>query len=173
MKNKDEWREELDGFSPFLKKMKDRDEGFKVPPDYFKSLPDEVMKKAAPERPANRTWADALAALVQRYWQPGYALALATAAVLVVAAVCMLNKDKKTEAPWPVAQALLNEIPDETLQHYISDNIGDFDKALILETHFAGKEAGLVPKFDPVPSDGELDQYLDEIIEAIDLDDLL
>ena len=45
MKNSDEWREELKG-SPFLQKMKGKGEGFKVPANYFKNLPDEALVTA-------------------------------------------------------------------------------------------------------------------------------
>ncbi len=172
MKNRDELRKELDEFSPFLKKMKERDEGFKVPGDYFKSLPDEVLNKIKPDVPASRSWMDELAAFVQRLWQPRYALALATAVVLVVAAVWIFDQNKNPESQQPIAEAMLNDIPDELLQNYVSNNIGDFDKELILETHFAGQDAKSLPDISPRPSADELERYLDENIDEIDLKDL-
>ena len=172
MKNREELREELDELSPFLKKMKDRDDGFKAPKDYFKSLPDEVLKKITQDMPAKRIWADGLAAFVQRFWQPKYALALATAAVLVVAAVCIFDENNNTEMQQPIAAAILNDISDEMLQNYVSNNIGDFDKELILETNYAGQDAKSLPGIVPQPSTDELEQYLDDNIDEIDLGDL-
>jgi hypothetical protein len=172
MKNRDELREELEEFSPFLKKMKDKDEGFRVPKDYFKSLPDEVLNKIKPDVPTSRTWADELAVFVQRLLQPKYALALATAVVLVVAAVCIFDQHKNTEAQQPVADAMLEAISDEALQNYVSENIGEFDRELILETQYAGKDAKSLPELAPQPGTDELEQYLDDIIDEIDLDDL-
>ncbi len=172
MKNSDELREELEEFSPFLQKMKERDEGFKVPKDYFKSLPDEVLGKIQPELPAQHSWLDDLTAFVQRLWQPRYALALATVAVLVVAAVWIFDQNKHTGMQQPVADAMLESISDEALQNYVSENIGEFDRELILEMQYAGKDAKSMPELAPQAGTDELEQYLDDIIDEIDLEDL-
>lgn len=165
MKSKDELEKELEELSPFLQKMKGREEGFRVPKNYFRALPDEVLKKSLP---AKSTWLDELESFIHGLFQPKYSLAMAAVLVLVVAAVCIFQNNKTQTAP-PVAGAILQEIPDEVLQAYVSTNISDFDKALILEMNYP---ESTLPDIAPKPTTSEVEQYLENHIDELDLDDL-
>lgn len=173
MENKEELKKELEALSPFLLTRKEKMEGFRVPKDYFKSLPDEVLHKTRPTPPARSSWLDELTAFMQQLWQPRYALGLAAAVVLVVAAICFFDQPENNRLhQLPVAEAILEEIPDEALQAYISQNIVEFDRELILETQYAGQETRPLPSLSPKASDDELEQYLQDNIDEIDLDEL-
>ena len=73
MKNKDELRDELNELSPILAKRQGMDGGFKVPKDYFKALPDEIMEKVQPKTQPivepQRSWLDGMAEFFQNLFQ--------------------------------------------------------------------------------------------------------
>lgn len=173
MKNSDELREELEG-SPFLQKMKSKGEGFKVPANYFKNLPDEVWKQVKPVAPPKESWLDRVELFLQNLWQPRYALALAAVAAVVVAAVCFFKEKTPESASQPIAAVRLEDISDEELNAYVSNNIGDFDRTLFTENDLAEQEAEPQPQPpDPAkPNLEEMEEYLDEVIDEIDVEDL-
>ena len=183
MKNKDELRDELEN-SPFLKEMKERpSDGFQVPKNYFQHLPNEVMRKvkeptSAPVR--QPSWLEQMGQFVQGLLQPRYALALASVVVLVVAGVGFL-KDKNATTTLPaMAEVQLADISDEELFAYVSDNISDFNRQQMLE--ISGPELPEVkvqPKTPALPKIKaqkpemkEIEAYLDDAIDDIDLEDL-
>ncbi len=181
MKNSDELRDELEN-SPFLKKMKAQPgEGFKVPRHYFKHLPDEVWKqvKPAPSPVTSRpSWLENLELFIQGLMQPRYALALASVVALVAVTVVFF-KDKNVGANMqPIAQVTLAEITDEELIAYVSDNIGDFDRGLMLEVSGpempeVGQPTKPSTKAEMAkPNVEEMEEYLDEVIDEIDVEDL-
>jgi|GEM_PF-4352651 len=80
-----------------------------------------------------------------------------------------------------MAVAKLSEIPDEELFAYVSDNINEFDHEQVLE--FSNAELPEVkpkksktpklPKIEtPKPETKEIEAYLDEAIDEIDVEDL-
>ncbi|MBI5914069.1 MAG: hypothetical protein HY842_01730 [Bacteroidetes bacterium] len=176
MKNSDELREELEG-SPFLQKMKDKGEGFKVPANYFKNLPDEVWKQVKPAAPPQESWldkAELFLLFLQNLWRPRYVLAVATIAAVAVAAVCFFAEKTPGNESQPIAAVRLADISDEELQAYVSDNIGDFDRALFTENDLAEQEVEPHPQ-QPAPAKPnleEMEKYLDEVIDEIDVEDL-
>ena len=173
MKNKDELRDELNELSPFLAKHEHKDLGFRVPKDYFKSLPDEVMKLIREEAaPAKRSWLDDLTVLLQGLFQPRYALVLASVAVLVVAAVYVFKQQQPLGIVRPIAHIELKDISDEALFTYVSNNINDFDKDLIIETQGFEQQEKPLQKITPKPDLQELEQYIDDNLDDIDLNDL-
>ena len=181
MKNSDELRDELQD-SPFLKKMKEQPgEGFKVPKHYFKHLPDEVWKlvKPAPATlPSRPSWLENLEMFFQGLFQPRYALALATLLVLVVATVVFIKDKNDGAIMQPIAQVSLEDITDEELVAYVSDNIGDFDRGLMLEIsepELPEVEQQTKPSTKTEvakPNVEEMEEYLDEMIDEIDVEDL-
>ena len=172
MKNRDELQKELEELSPFLQKMKKTEEGFKVTKGYFNALPGELLKQVRPADPVRQSLADVMTCWLQRLWQPRYALAFAAVTALVVATVILFRQSPDANQPLPVADVKLEDISEEALQAYIYNNIEDFDRDLILETHYAGQDGKSFPGLTPKPNPNELEQYLDHIIDDIDLEDL-
>ncbi len=188
MKNNDELRDELSN-SPFLKKMKEQpgpkgvNEVFQVPKNYFQHLPNEVMRKVkeptfAPVQQSS--WLEQMEQFVQGLLQPRYALTLASVVVLVVASVVFF-KDKNATSILPaVAEVTLEDISDEELFAYVSDNISDFNRQQMLEaTGPELPEVKIQPKAPKLPKTKatqpnleEMEKYLDEEIDDIDLEDL-
>ncbi|MBI1226151.1 MAG: hypothetical protein GC192_13025 [Bacteroidetes bacterium] len=180
---KDEIRDELEN-SPFLRKMKERQtEGFQVPNNYFRHLPNEVMHKVKEPLPAptpQLSWQERIGQFFQGLLQPGFALALASVVVLVVAGVIFF-KDKNTTIAQPaVAEVKLEDISDEELFAYVSDNINDYNHEQVLEAT-GDKIPELKPKTKqpslpkikaPKPETKEIEEYLDQSIDEIDLEDL-
>lgn len=184
MKNEDELRDELEN-SPFLKKMKERpgeaNDGFQVPKNYFQHLPNEVMRtvKEPVFAPAPKpSWQERIGQFLQGILQPRLALALASVLVLVVAGILFLREKNAVEIAPAMAVAKLSEIPDEELFAYVSDNINEFDHEQVLE--FSNAELPEVksktpklPKIEtPKPETKEIEEYLDEAIDEIDVEDL-
>ncbi|MCF8247497.1 MAG: hypothetical protein K9J37_20910 [Saprospiraceae bacterium] len=183
MKNNEDLRDELKN-SPFLKEMKERpSDGFQVPKNYFQHLPNEVMQKvkeptfAPVQQPS---WLERIEQFMQSLIQPRYALALASVVVLVVAGVVFL-KDKNATTTLPaMAEVQLADISDEELFAYVSDNISDFNRQQMLEA--SGPELPEVkvqqktptlPKIKAQkPEMKEIEAYLNDAIDDIDLEDL-
>lgn len=185
--NDKELRDELDDL-PFLKKIKEQQaplgpSGLQVPRHYFKHLPDEVLRKAkepVPQAVRQPSWLEQAAQFVASLLQPRYALAFASVLALVVAGIWFLNKDI-AKAEQPMAAVRLQDISDEELFAYVSENIGDFDHDLVLET--AGPELpdlkpthkakpSLPKTAAPKPEVEEMEEYIDEVIDEIDVEDL-
>jgi len=169
MKNNNELNKELEHLSPLLSKQKGKPEGYGVPKDYFKSLPDMVMgqvaEKTAAAAPAHSpSWLDNLAATWQSLFQPRYALAFASVAILIVAGIYF---GAPAQPQQPIASMLLTELPDEALQSYVSENIDEFDVALFEEQ----LDGDLQSKAPELESDSE-DLILDELLYDTPLDEL-
>ena len=175
MKEQDDIRKELEQLSPFLREMKDRKEGFKAPVGYFKELPDEVWQRLKPVAPAQPSWQERLDAFLVSLWQPRFALAFASGALLVVAAWWLLQRNDAAPATPQIAAVQLSDITEEDLLTYVTQHIADFDNQLILESHgFDQQETAPkpIPKLLPKPTAEEAEEYLDEMIEDIDVEDL-
>ncbi len=180
---KDELRDELEN-SPFLKKMKEQPSGgFQVPKNYFQHLPNEVLRKVKEPVPAPvvhpSLW-EQIGQFVQGFLQPRYALALASVVVLAVAAVVFF-KDKNATTTLPaMAEIRLEDISDEELFAYVSDNINDYDHEQVLEAtgdkvpalKATPKAQGLPKIKTQKPETKEIEAYLDETIDEIDVEDL-
>jgi hypothetical protein len=180
--NNKELRDELDDL-PFLKKMKEQPSGLQVPKHYFKHLPDEVLRKAkepVPQPVRQPNWLAWVEQIVASWLQPRYALAFAAVLALVVAGIWFLNEGV-SEANQPMAAVRLQDISDEELFAYVSDNIGDFDHDLVLETagqelpevNLQSKTKPSLPKTAaPKPEVEEMEEYIDEVIDEIEVEDL-
>ena len=171
MKNKDEIRDELKDLSPFLWKQKGKPEGFDVPKDYFKSLPDEVFAKLNEQPQAvvdeKENWLDQLVKSLQCFFQPKYALAYATAALLLVAGFYFLNNSNDAGTQPIAAAELLTDMPDEVLDSYISENIDEFDETILAEQVADNIERPL----NNLEIENE-DELMDELMDGLDVEDL-
>ena len=160
-RRKNEIREELENLSPFLSKMKEEKEGFEIPRNYFKSLPNRVFEKlgnepsplAISEKSSLGFWSNPF----QFILKPRYALAFATLSLLVTAGIFWTNNSTET--------APLADLTSEEIQTYISNNIYEFDEALFLESDLGFEN------FESLEN-AESDEFLNNIIDDLDIEDL-
>ena len=168
-------RAELETLSPSLLRLKEEPEALKVPAGYFEEMQDEVWQKIKPapelslpsraDKPSN-TLVDWLLAPLQNLLQPRWAMAIATLLLLIAAAVWMIGPGSNGDVD---SFELLSY---EEMENYIQQNIDGFDLDLLLEyTQVEDMSSGLLPETDLFES-GELDQYMDEIIDDLDISDL-
>lgn len=137
-------------------------------------MPDEVLNRVREEHKTvakhRESWLDILTRWGQFLFQPGYALVYVAVALLVVAGIYFLNPtdDVRTVAE---ATAILDEVPDEVLQAYISDNIDEFDEMLLTE-QLASNTDETLPTIESEQSEEILDELLDDL-EVEELEELL
>ena len=170
MNKKDEIKEELREHSPFLFKMKEKEEAFKVPVDYFKSLPDEVLSRVNVESPERLnsipTLWDQFLQHIQWLMQPRPVMAIASIALLIAVGVALLRPGA-TEADSSVQWA---DISAEEINQYVSSNIEEFDTDLLLQHSALDPDWELNPELDL--DEEELDLLIDEIIDDLLLEDI-
>lgn len=175
MKNKDEIRDELKDLSPFLWEQKAKPEGYDVPKDFFKSLPDEVLSKLN-ERPQvaaekKEDWLEQIIQSIQYLFQPRYAMAYASVALLLVAGFYFINNVENPGNQPMAAAELLTDMPDDVLDNYISEYIDEFDETILAEQVADNIERPL-NNLEIENNDELLDELMDEM-EVEDLEDLL
>lgn len=163
MKRKSNTQKELEELSPFLAKMKQK-ENYTVPANYFDNLADKVLNQVEPiqttakETVAKRSWFDDLIISIQALFQPTYALRLASVAILLAAGIWFFQKDSAT-----------SDFPsDEAIAAYIVDNIDDFEEELLAESWNEPEGDLLFENID----DSALDQYMDSVIDEVNLEEL-
>jgi len=148
-KNKNiELQEELRQIAPGLSELK-REDGFTVPYNYFKELPDKVITKvAAGEEKTSSMWL-----WLQSLITPKFALAFASVMILIIAGIWFARI-----APEP--ELLASVTPDEALE-YVLDNLEDFSSEDLAA-------AGVSADWDAVDltplSGDELDEMMNEMI---------
>lgn len=174
MKNKEEIRKELEGLSsPLLSKLKERGDGFSTPENYFQALPNELwqrIQQEAPQKQAAPTpapWWSPIREFFESLLQPRYALAFAGVAAAIAVAIFLFRPSTaETE------QVLTGVSADEAAQ-YIADNIDDFDMAMLME--MAAAESEQTTETGPANASGNedsLDQFYEELIDELDLEDI-
>lgn len=169
MKNEKELSEdilkELEGLAPNLSRLNKADDGFRVPPAYFREMERELAGKLGVGQKRQPVFGRFLSSLA-RVLEHRTAYRLAAIGLVVAAGVWLL---------WPAGSTrdvAMDEVSVEELHAYISDNLDDFEMDLLYELASSeGSETEL-----NIPSDfsegEEFDQYLDEMIDDLDLSDL-
>lgn len=162
--------------SPFLSRIKDKGDGFSVPARYFKSLPDEVLRRVGQETAQaepKRSWLDELVLFLRQSWQPRYAVAFAAAVVLLVAGFWVINRHAGTNLNTrALAEVQLNDISYDALYSYISTNIDDIESDLIVDSETLSGTEKTLHHLVPKPETEEVEEYLDDVLDDIDLEDL-
>ena len=171
MTERDKIKAELEDLSPLLAGMKEQEEGFKVPEDYFATLTTEIMAQV--ETPRKReaeslvhkpSWWEKLGLDVLFSLKPGYTLATLAAIALLLLTVTYWP------APLPENTAATTELSEEEVAAYIVANIDDFSLEMIVQ---AG-DVDLSEELWPVLPEEEaaMDLLIDELLEDMDLEDL-
>lgn len=175
MKANKELNEELKELSPWLLSMKEQKEGFKVPVDYFENLQEEVLRKvqqpAAESTPVKPGWLEILTERLQVLLQPRYRYAYAFAAVLVLVAVVWVLRTQSVNNSNRNAMAIDN-VPSDELIDYIQDHIDEFASDDILDAQKMNSGTLTLPELVPAPGDSEIEDYLDDIMHDIDVEDI-
>lgn len=176
---KKEFEDELREISPFLadlKKSKEGEEPFRTPKFYFDTLADKVMEKAIvkpvipPQYSVRPSFIEMAQKWVASIMQPRYAIGFATVALLAVGGWFFIQKNQ---------QNVDSFASTEEIHQYITDNIDDFDEALLLEQGILADSDVLNPEQylkgdnDKINlSDDEIEQYLKEHLDEKDLKEL-
>ena len=160
----------MNELSPFLAEQKRKEEGFKVPVDYFQSLPDEVLRRIGPMSPEpslqpESNWLDQLTAFVEGLFQPRYALAYATTLALLVAVVYLISGPADGTAV--TAEVKLEQISGEAIESYLAENI-EFLGTDLLEENFAAGDTEITTDLELE----EMEDYLDDELDDLSIDDL-
>ncbi|RMG77490.1 MAG: hypothetical protein D6714_19725 [Bacteroidetes bacterium] len=166
-RHKEELLEELKNISPTLARLKDEPHGFKVPENYFKTLPGQVFERLGnepnPLHTKQKTSPGFFDWLRPLLFAPRLRPALVGAAsVLLIAAAFFFR-------PIPQENELMtyNEIAPEDASQYIESNLEDFETDWFLE----GGDLTLENLNTVNTSDGT-DEYLDDIITDMDIEDI-
>lgn len=180
MKGKNEIREELKKLSPFLLDMKDKGEGFKVPKNYFKSLPDEVLKQIQ-ETPnpvvakPKMNLLDECIFYIKWLMKPQRAMVLAAAVVLIIAGVFLFNDGAVSDENTLVSEETtiqLEELSMEELEAYVHNNIEEFGEEIFVEAGESLEKDPLIFDFDAEADDAIINDLLDEM-DLSDFEDIL
>ncbi len=178
MDRKDDLQEELNKASPFLADLRKKGDGFTAPKNYFKTLPDEVLKRIGkdalraktPVR-QKRNWLDEIIAGIQFLLQPRYAVAVASVLLLIVAFIFLFQQPNE---PQPFAintkMVAIEDISFDEMNTYVAENIDDFEEDLLVQDGFSVGEMGSISNFHV--EDREIENYLDGVIDEIDLSEL-
>lgn len=171
MKRPDEdIRKELEELSPHLLKLKEQGDGFRLAEDYFQRMQKEVLEKVqgnsqvAPAK--NMGWLDRFFEPLQFLFQPRWALALASIALLITLGAVWLYQNQPTTGSELSAE--LAKLDPDSLNAYIQANLHEFDTETLLE--FASNQENQPSFEDLTPED--LDQYLDDVIQEMDAEAL-
>lgn len=163
MKEKEAIRKELEELAPGLSRI-GRKQPFHTPPTYFRELPDEILEKVHEQRPSSRllTWLEGLFGTPARLaWQ------LATVAVLVVVGFWAYHHSRDTiDYNYPT----IADLSIEEVELYVDNHIDEFDVDILLEE--SNLEYTDVPLLILDSNDVIEDEYLEEILDDLDLEDL-
>ncbi|MEN0006002.1 MAG: hypothetical protein AAF798_17765 [Bacteroidota bacterium] len=168
MDQQEEINKELNELSPFLAKLKKEPDGFEVPHNYFKALPDEIMSRIEAEEQSSRSeapgfsWLQQWQAALQGLLQPQYAMALASVVLLLVATWWWFAPNSAMAEQENVFATL----SEEEILNYIDDHIDTFGPELVTVVEQADQPTDLLPAL-PI-EDAEAEEYLDEILNELD-----
>lgn len=164
-------RDELESLAPNLARMKEAESKVDIPEGYFDQLSTTVFDRLRDEavaRPAeNASWWNRLWAEIAVWWlQPSYAGALLGLAILLVGTVIFLDRQPEATA----GEIVLSE---KDVNDYINFHIDEFDLSLLAEESAEQSgESMIFSEEDPLRAE-EMEDYLDEWLDEIELDELL
>lgn len=169
MNRKHEIRKELEDFAPVLSDLKDKNEGFRIPENYFEKMQDEVMNKINSDADLKVGHREARTIPLfgrSRVWLKvaGFALVLTVAAYFLIPGF----SSDGTENGY-----LTGLTPDEATE-YVSNNLDDFELEEMLEV----AQVDPAELFSTQPSseintqEQIMEEYIDDILDDFDLDEL-
>jgi len=176
---KEELYKELQEQAPFLKDLKQKGDGFKVPDGYFDGLEDAVFARLEASGDAGRPKIKVVKRpfLSVSFIRPKAAMAYAAVMALVLTAVWFFRQPA-TVQPLPYVSV---ELTEDDLEAYLLENLNEFEPeqlvALTPETPVQNMEAptsgkkekntGNSSELHPDDLDKILDEMTDEELEQI------
>lgn len=155
MKYRKEVEEELEQLSPFLAQLREEQDGFKVPENYFDYLSESIMEqvKLAP-KPDFATPKKVVVPWYAFLFNRKLVSGLATLTVLLVAALFLFNQPTKTNE--------IAEISEEEALNYIANHLDEFETSLFTDTD-------LLEEISEVEfEEEELNEFLENHIDELD-----
>ncbi len=152
-KDTDSLRKELEQEAPLLARLKDKSDGLSAPDGYFSQLRQDVLSRIEAEKglPAGKP---------RSLWPR---LAIAASVVVLIGAAIFLFR------PTPPAPEPAVALTAEEVHQYIADNIDEFDLELLLPYATASQGSWME---DADFDDPAMQQYMDELLDEIDLETL-
>ncbi|KAA3632316.1 MAG: hypothetical protein DWQ02_14950 [Bacteroidetes bacterium] len=169
MDRKHEIRKELEDIAPALSGLKDKNEGFRIPENYFEKMQDEVMNKIKSDadlKVVHRETRTFSLSGRSRVWLKvaGFALVLATAAYFLIPAISSDGSENGY---------LAGLTPDEATE-YVNNNLDEFDLEEMLEV--AQVDPSELFTAQPAPESNTqeqiMEEYIDDILDDFDLEEL-
>lgn len=162
MTDKNKIKEELKEISPFLASLK-KESSFNIPKDYFKELPDEILKQVQED---TSKYSVKFPSLFEQFIQqlqwlisPPRLAGLATVVLLVGGFIFMRNQDTYSHTS-EIA------VSEDEINSYIAANIEDFEEDLLLEFTEDNDLSNLFQNIE----EEDLDKYLENELDNIDLE---
>lgn len=170
---------ELQEHAPFLKNLKQKGAGYKVPEGYFEGLEDSVFARLEASGDAGRPKVKVVKRpfLFVSFIRPKAAMAYAAAMALVLAAVWFIRQPETLE---PLTYVSV-ELTEDDLEFYVLENLNEFEPEQLValtpeipdqtneETTPGkpGKNTGNPIELHPDDLDKILDEMTDEELEQI------
>ena len=162
-------QEELQELAPNLAKLREVEKPLEVPVHYFDQLSTDLLEKVRKEQSSTSTTKDFQPfweKLLQTLLQPKYAMAFAGVAILIIG--LFLFSTNNIETPHHAIT-----LSDQEISNYIELHIDDFDLNLLAEESSIDEEGSELFIEEGYLEDDEVDNYFDELLDEVDLEDLL
>lgn len=145
--------QELRDLSPFLHELHSKDDGFRLPENYFVGLEEQVFQQidalGARRKPAPPTVRTGFWNSLAWLWQPRVAVAFSILLLAAFAVWWMWQpKPSVTEINTPLASQI--ELTPEELEAYVMENVADFEPEQLALLAIAEDESTEPPK-TPAP----------------------
>lgn len=125
MKKKESLDNELKELSPFLHDLKRKEDGFKLPADYFETFEHSVFQKMGAHGVPKNTGMQGIRGGGFKFYflKPQILMAVAASLTLIFSAWWFLNPSQVVAPPNPVAM----ELTGEEVESYVLENIQEFE----------------------------------------------
>ena len=187
MKEHKNIKDELQGISPFLAKLKKPNDGFEVPQNYFQNLENNIFARIKAEEKVEawsvsdtkettiaptQSWMQSIIqSLMSWFTKPSISISLAMVIIIGIGfALFQTGNQAETieiaQIEWTTDEAIASLTVDE-VNKYVEDNVEDFSEELLLEV---AEELIFVDETVEIitPTEVELDVELEDIEQYIE-----
>jgi hypothetical protein len=172
-RDSEEVKKELEELAPGLNRLKAKGDGFKVPANYFRKLPDEVIQQLPFSKKRDRIslWQKA-EEWVAHLFQPQMRLAIAAVLILVLAGWWIFSPSLNGgEQSTPLA---FEEVTANEAAAYLTENVDELDEDLLMELVSSTPSLNEFLEIELEAMEGEqLDDMVDEFFDDLEIEDLL
>ena len=156
MKETNDIIEELEALAPLLSQQKRKKEAFKIPPDYFKSLEEQLVNTSREftQTPLSKPTSNIIR--------------LSNAMLGKVAAILLLLGGSFVFWQRQIPPSMDDSLSSNEITAYIADNLSEFDEDFLLEYDRIEEIATIPYPIDEI----EVEIYLEEILEEVEVYEL-